>query len=125
ERGRNEARVGTAGARVALARQRGAQAVNEPRLDRAMLLAREAVTLDRSPQTEGTLLATLQRHPAVIGTFALPVGVAPQLAVSPDGRTLAVSNFRIINYGFTDDPRVSLGEIRLYDPRTRALQRAP
>jgi DNA-binding SARP family transcriptional activator/WD40 repeat protein len=112
-------------ARVALARQLGAQAVSEPRLDRAMLLAREAVTLDRSAQTEGTLLATLQRHPAVTGTFALPVGLAPQLAVSPDGRTLAVSPFRIINYGFTDDPRVSLGEIRFYDPRTRALQRAP
>ncbi|MGH2877506.1 MAG: hypothetical protein ACRDLV_14745, partial [Solirubrobacteraceae bacterium] len=121
----NHARAATAAARVALARQLGAQAVNEPRLDRAMLLAREAVTLDRSPQTEGTLLATLQRYPAVIGTFALPAGLAPQLAVSPDGSTLAVSNFRIINYGFTDDPRVSLGEIRFYDPRTHALQRAP
>jgi WD40 repeat protein len=112
-------------ARVALARQLGAQAVTEPRLDRAMLLAREAVTLDRSPQTEGTLLATLQRHPTVTGTFALPVGLAPQLAVSPDGRTLAVSHFLINRYGFTDDPQVSLGEIRFYDPRTRALQRAP
>ena len=112
-------------ARVALARQLGAQAVNEPRLDRAMLLAREAVTLDRSPQTEGTLLATLQRHPAVIGTFALPVDLAPQLAVSPDGRTLVVSHFLINQYGFTDNPRVSLGGIRFYDPRTRALQRAP
>ena len=112
-------------ARVALARQLGAQAVNEPRLDRAMLLAREAVTLDRSPQTEGTLLATLQRHPAVTGTFALPVDLAPQLAVSPDGRTLAVSHFLINQYGFTDDPHVSLGDIRFYDPRTRTLQRAP
>ena len=109
-------------ARVALARQLGAQAVNEPRLDRAMLLAREAVNLDRSPQTEGTLLATLQRDPAVIGTFALPVDLASQLAVSPDGRTLAVSHFRINRYGSTD---ASLGEIRFYDPRTRALQRAP
>ncbi len=109
-------------ARVALARQLGAQAVNEPRLDRAMLLAREAVNLDRSPQTEGTLLATLQRNPAVIGTFALPVDLASQLAVSPDGRTLAVSHFRINRYGFTD---ASLGEIRFYDPRTRAPQRAP
>ena len=109
-------------ARVALARQLGAQAVNEPRLDRAMLLAREAVNLDRSPQTEGTLLATLQRNPAVIGTFALPVDLASQLAVSPDGRTLAVSHFRINRYGFTD---ASLGEIRFYDPRTHALQRAP
>jgi hypothetical protein len=112
-------------ARVALARQLGAQAVNEPRLDRAMLLAREAVNLDPSPQTEGTLLATLQRNPAVIGTFALPVDLVSQLAVSPDGRTLAVSHFLINQYGYTDDPRVSLGDIRFYDPRTRALQRAP
>jgi len=110
-------------ARVALARQLGAQAVNEPRLDRAMLLAREAVNLDRSPQTEGTLLATLQRSPAVVGTFALPVDLASQLAVSPDGRTLAVSHFLINKYGFVDN--ASLGEIRFYDPRTRAPQRAP
>ena len=109
-------------ARVALARQLGAQAVTEPRLDRAMLLAREAVNLDRSPQTEGTLLATLQRYPAVTGTFALPVDLASQLAVSPDGHTLAVSHFRINRYGFTD---ASLGEIRFYDPRTRTPQRAP
>jgi DNA-binding SARP family transcriptional activator/WD40 repeat protein len=111
-------------ARVALARQLGAQAVTEPRLDRAMLLAREAVTLDRSPQTEGTLLATLQRHPAVIGTFALPVDLASQLAVSPDGRTLAVSHARIDKIGFVE-PNVSLGEIRFYDLLTRALDRAP
>ena len=111
-------------ARVALARQLGAQAVTEPRLDRAMLLAREAVNLDRSPQTEGTLLATLQRDPAVVGTFALPVDLASQLAVSPDGRTLAVGHFRINRYGFAD-ANVSLGDLRFYDPRTRALQRAP
>ena len=41
----------------------------------AMLLAREAVRLDRSQQTEATLLATLQRDPAVIGTFAFPINV--------------------------------------------------
>ena len=111
-------------ARVALARQLGAEAVNEPQLDLAMLLAREAVNLDRSPQTEGTLLATLQRDPAVIGTFALPVELAPQLAVSPDGHTLAVSHFLINKYGLVE-PNVSLGEIRFYDPRTRALKLAP
>jgi len=112
-------------ARVALARQLQAQAANDPRLDRALLLAREAVNLDRSPQTEGTLLATLQRDPAVIGTSALPVGLASQLAVSPDGRTLAVSHFLINEYGINDHPHVSLGDIRFYDPHTRARQRAP
>jgi DNA-binding SARP family transcriptional activator/WD40 repeat protein len=109
-------------ARVALARQLGAQAVNDPRLDRAMLLAREAVSLDPSPQTEGTLLATLQRDPAVVGTFALPVELASQLAVSPDGRTLAVSHSLFPRYGLTN---ASLGDIRFYSTRTRALQRAP
>src|SRR5215468_3295613 len=106
-------------ARVALARQLGAQAVSEPRLDRAMLLAREAVNLDPSPQTEGTLLATLQRDPAVIGTFALSVDLASQLAVSPDGGTLAVSHSLFPEYGLTN---ASLGDIRFYNPRTRALQ---
>jgi DNA-binding SARP family transcriptional activator/WD40 repeat protein len=110
-------------ARVALARQLGAEAVNEPRLDLAMLLAREAVNLDRSPQTDGTLLATLQRSPAVIGTFALPVDLAPLLSVSPDGRTLAVSHFLSNEYLFVTGPR--LGDVRFYDPRTHAVQRVP
>ena len=39
-----------------------------PRLDRAMLLAREAVHLNRSTATEGTLLSTLLRSPAAIAS---------------------------------------------------------
>ena len=58
-------------ATVALGRQLGAEAVSQPRIDLSMLLARESLNLDRSPQTEGTLLATLLRSPAAIGTFAL------------------------------------------------------
>ena len=54
-------------ATVALARQLGAEALSEPRIDRAMLLARQAVELNDSPETEGTLLATLLRSPAVTG----------------------------------------------------------
>jgi DNA-binding SARP family transcriptional activator/WD40 repeat protein len=118
---RDHARAATASARVALARQLGAEAVNQPRLDLAMLLARESVNLDRSPQTEGTLLATLQRNPTVIGTFALPFNSAPQLTVSPDDRTLTVSRFNA--YGYVTSARV--GDVRFYDPRNRALQRAP
>ena len=125
----HQARRATIAARVALARELGAQAVNEPRLDRAMLLAREAVNLDRSPQTEGTLLATLQRSPAVIGTFALPVDLAPQLALSPDGRTLAVSHSLITRCAVINrnDNGVgaSCGDIRFYDPRTHAVKGAP
>jgi DNA-binding SARP family transcriptional activator/WD40 repeat protein len=120
----HEAGEATAAARVALARELGAQAVNEPRLDLAMLLAREAVSLDRSPQTEGTLLATLQRRPTVIGTFQLPIARSQQLALSPDGRTLAVSAFRANAVGHVDNG-VSVGDVRFYDVRTHALQRPP
>lgn len=115
---RQQASAATAAARVALARQLGAQAVNEPRLDRAMLLAREAVRLDRSPQTEGSLLATLQRSPAVIGSLALPINGPPQqLAVSPDGRTLAVGGVTLGEL-FTGDSGAGVGDLRFYDART-------
>ena len=43
-------------ARAALARQLGAEAVSAPRIDQAMLLARQAVLLDRSACAESILL---------------------------------------------------------------------
>jgi hypothetical protein len=99
-------------ARAALGPELSVEALNEPRIDEAMLLARQAVRFDRSPETESALLATLQRGPAVIGTFPLPVRAQPgQLAMSPDGRTLAVGD--------------GAGGLRLYDPRTHTLQRPP
>jgi WD40 repeat protein len=96
-------------ATVALARQLGSEAVIEPRIDRAMLLANEGVNLSRSPQTEGTLLATLLRSPAAIGTLTLPVDVRPccAMSVSPDGRTLAISD--------------NAGNVRLVDTATQRV----
>jgi DNA-binding SARP family transcriptional activator/WD40 repeat protein len=92
-------------ARTALARQLGEEAVVEPRIDRALLLAREAVSLDQSPQTDGALLATLVRSPAAIATFTVPISARPLvLGLSPDGRTLAVGD--------------NLGNVRLFDTRT-------
>ena len=94
-------------ARIALARELGAEAVNEPQLDLAMLMAREAVNLDPSPQTDSSLLATVQRSPTIFATFRLPVNSkphingTPQLAVSPDGRTLLVSRFEDDIFGGT------------------------
>ncbi|HEX4525270.1 MAG TPA: BTAD domain-containing putative transcriptional regulator [Gaiellaceae bacterium] len=80
-------------ARDALARQLGAEALTEPRIDTAMLLSREAVNLSRSTQTEGTLLATLLRSPGAIATFTSPITSRPQrLSVTPDGQTLAVAD---------------------------------
>jgi WD40 repeat protein/DNA-binding SARP family transcriptional activator len=87
-----DARLAVAEGHAALGRQLAAEAQNESRLDAAALLAREAVALDRSPLTEGALLSVLLRNPAVIGTVRLPSDSAPQVAISPDGRTLAVSD---------------------------------
>jgi WD40 repeat protein/class 3 adenylate cyclase/energy-coupling factor transporter ATP-binding protein EcfA2 len=99
-------------AQVALGRQLGAEAVIEPRIDRAMLLAHEAVNLNRSTETEGTLLATLLRSPAAIATFPFPITARPQrVAASPDGRTLAVAD--------------NQGEIRFFDTRTGRQARPP
>jgi WD40 repeat protein len=76
-----------------------------------MLLPREAVNLDRSQQTESTLLATLLRSPAAIASFELPIGVSPfGLTLSPDGRTLLV---------FADN-----GTLYVYDPSTLRQRRA-
>lgn len=104
-----DARLAVAEGRAALGRQLAAEALQEPRLDLAALLAREAVALDRSAQTEGTLLSVLLRSPAVIGTLSLSPGSTPQVAVSPDGRTLAVSDS-------------AEGQVRLYDARSLAPQ---
>jgi WD40 repeat protein/DNA-binding SARP family transcriptional activator len=108
QRASSDARLAVAEARSALGRQLGAEALGAPRLDVAALLAREAVALDRSPQTEGTLLTTLLRSPAVVATFSLPTNSTPEVAVSPDGGTLAVSD------SVSDS-------VRFYDARNRAL----
>jgi class 3 adenylate cyclase/WD40 repeat protein len=80
-------------ARKALARQLGAEALSDSRIDQAMLLARQAVLLDNNPQTQGTLLATLLRSPAVVSTFTVPITQRPlQLALSGDARTLAIAD---------------------------------
>lgn len=95
---------------VALSQSLGSQGVNEPRLDRALLLAREAVNLNVSEQTRSTLLATVLRAPAAVGVFyggdtgRRPVGIA----LSPDGKTLAVQ------YNVTD---LELFDTSTFKPR--------
>jgi WD40 repeat protein len=75
-----------------LAQRLGAQALVEDDLDRSLLLARQAVAIDETPQTRGYLLAALRRAPGAIGIMH---GDAAQdlrrIAVSPDGKTLAVA----------------------------------
>jgi WD40 repeat protein/class 3 adenylate cyclase/energy-coupling factor transporter ATP-binding protein EcfA2 len=80
-------------ATVAEARQLAAQALVEPRLDRSLLLAREAVNLDDSAATRSSLLATLVKSPAAVRVLDVPgrwAGGTAQLGLSPDGKTLVI-----------------------------------
>ena len=77
-------------ATAAVAQRLGAQALIDPSLDRALLLAREGVDLDNSTTTRSNLLAALLRSPAA--RAVLDGGGTRVLddALSRDGRTLAV-----------------------------------
>ena len=76
-----------------LAQRLGAQGLLEEDLDRSLLLAREAVAIEDSPQTRGYLLAALQRSPAAIGIMHGESDILRAIAVSPDGKTLAVGDY--------------------------------
>jgi WD40 repeat protein len=84
---RREAREAETGQ---FAQRLGAQALVEEDLDLALLLARQAVAIEDSPQTRGYLLAALQRSPAAIGIMHGDGGAVRGIAISPDGKTLAV-----------------------------------
>ncbi|MBA3428766.1 MAG: winged helix-turn-helix domain-containing protein [Actinobacteria bacterium] len=74
----------------AIAQRLGAQALVEPRLDRALLLARKGVDLDDSLATQSNLFAALLRSPAAL---AVARGGGQRVlddALSRDGRVLAV-----------------------------------
>lgn len=77
-------------ATTATAERLGAQALVEPRIDRALLLAREGVNLDDSLATRSNLLSALLRAPAAIGVARPGSDRLLDEAISPDGRTLAV-----------------------------------
>ena len=76
-----------------LAQRLGAQALVEEDLDLSLLLARQAVAIDDSPQTRGYVLADLLRAPAAVGIMhgGSDTSILRGISVSPDGRTLAVA----------------------------------
>ena len=76
-------------ATAAAAQGLGAQALAEPDLDRALLLARQGMALDDTLETRSNLLATLLKSPAAIGVLRGDGDGLTSLALSPDGRTLA------------------------------------
>jgi WD40 repeat protein len=92
-------------ATAADAERLGAQALAQNDLDRSLLLARQGVALHDSLQTRGNLLAALLKSPAADGVIRGEGARLTGLDLSPDGRTLAV----------TDDS----GTLSLIDTRTR------
>jgi hypothetical protein len=89
---------------VADARRLNTLALVEADLDRSLLLAIQANRLDDSVDTRGALLASLLRSPQAIGVLRADDRLL-QLAVSPDGRTLAAGD--------------EAGRILLWDTATR------
>ncbi len=77
-----------------LAQRLGAQALVEDDLDRSLLLARQAVAIDESPQTRSYLLEALLRSPKADGIMHGRTEFLRTIDVSRDGRTLAVGSFR-------------------------------
>jgi WD40 repeat protein/DNA-binding SARP family transcriptional activator len=91
-------------ATAAIAQRLGAQALVEPRLDRALLLAREGVNLDDSVATRSNLLAALLRSQAALAVLRAGGARVLDDALSPDGRVLAV--------------RADDGSVTFFDTRT-------
>jgi WD40 repeat protein/DNA-binding SARP family transcriptional activator len=79
-------------ARVADAERLGAQALIDDQLDHGLLLARAGVALDDSLATRSNLLAALLKSPAAIGVLHGDGDPLYDVALSPDGRTLAVGD---------------------------------
>jgi WD40 repeat protein len=76
-----------------LAQRLGAQGLVDEDLDRSLLLARQAAAIDNSPQTRSNLFASLLRAPSVAGVMHGRGDILRGIAVSPDGKTLAIADF--------------------------------
>ena len=87
-----------AAADVADARQLVARSLADEDVISSMLLAREAVALDDSPQTRSALLAALQRVPSAIAVMhaygSTPGDLTQWLQLSPDGHIIASGGAR-------------------------------
>ena len=77
-------------ATAAVAERLGAQALVEPQIDRALLLAREGVELDDTTATRSNLLAALLRAPAALAVVHGHDDQVLDEALSHDGRLLVL-----------------------------------
>jgi WD40 repeat protein len=74
------------------AQRLGAVALSEPSLDRALLIAREAVARQDSPATRDSLLAVLMRTPAAIGVMRGDGDPVFDVDLRPGGDILAFAD---------------------------------
>ena len=88
-------------AKAALGDSLGAQAVADPHLAQAMLLGVEGIKLTSSEATQGDLLTALLRAPTAIRTIQGDGVRVNGLALSPNGRTLALED-NVPNIFFLD-----------------------
>jgi WD40 repeat protein/class 3 adenylate cyclase len=94
---RSKARASASRAETAatdsLANTLGADGIDQLRLDRGLLLSREAMNLDVSEQTKSNLLATVLRSPQQVGAIYFgDTGLRPQhIVLSANGAMLAAS----------------------------------
>ena len=124
----SERRGARSAATVADAERLGAEALNEDRLDDALLLANAGAALDDSLTTRSNLLSTLLRSPAALGVLNVG-GDLSSSALSPDGRTLAVGERNGTVLLFDNETRELLGDHQApgdvwsvaFDPRGDSL----
>ena len=94
----------------ALAQSLGAEAVSQPQIGRALLLAVQGAKLADSPITRSDLLATILRAPDMLASYYPGPGLRPDaVAVSPDGKRLAISEFngqRLLTYSTVTRKRI-------------------
>ena len=89
---RSERQSARSAATVADAERLGAEALTEDRLDNALLLANAGAALDDSARTRSNLLSALLGSPAVLGVLEGTGDPVTSIALSPDGRTMALGD---------------------------------
>ena len=111
----------------------GSRVEADPQL--ALLMAREAVDIDDSPETRSALFSALERGPAITNRIYATGGASPAgdetqwIAISADGRTLAIGDASPSVEFFDAARRVPLGAIDIgsgtergaYSPDGRTL----
>ena len=80
--------------------------------DLSLLLAAQAYRTEQTPQTEAALLGAAVEHRKIVGVYRAG-GIARQLAVSPDGRTLyAHTDAQVVAWDVTTHQRRVLTDYR-------------